>query len=56
MSPTLCQSHVSGLRSPLPLSPCEGTAATYPLGPSGETTIPKTSAPARFFRLRVTER
>ena len=23
----------------------------YPLDPSGETTIPKTSAPARFFRL-----
>ena len=28
----------------------------YPLDPSGEMTIPKTAAPARFFRLRVTER
>ena len=30
-------------------------AVTYPLDPSGSTTIPATS-PARFFRLRVTER
>ena len=28
----------------------------YPLDPSGETTIPATSTPSRFFRLRVTER
>ena len=33
-----------------------GTTTAYPLDPSGETTIPKTAAPARFFRLRVTER
>lgn len=33
-----------------------GTGGTpYPLDPSGSTTIPATSAPARFFRLRVTE-
>ena len=31
-------------------------AATYPLDPSGSTTIPATATPARFFRLRVTER
>ena len=31
-------------------------AVTYPLDPSGSTTIPATSTPARFFRLRVTER
>ena len=30
-------------------------ATTYPLDPSGSTTIPATT-PARFFRLRVTER
>ena len=32
-----------------------GTTTAYPLDPSGDTTIPKTAAPARFFRLRVTE-
>ena len=31
-------------------------ATTYPLDPSGSTTIPATATPARFFRLRVTER
>ena len=31
-------------------------AASYPLDPSGSTPIPATSTPARFFRLRVTER
>ena len=31
-------------------------ATTYPLGSSGETTIPVSDKPARFFRLRVTER
>ena len=31
-------------------------ATTYPLNSSGETTLPATSTPARFFRLRVTER
>ena len=32
----------------------EGALATaYPLDPSGETTIPKTAAPARFFRLQA---
>ena len=31
-------------------------AVTYPLDPSGSTTIPATATPARFFRLRVTER
>ena len=30
--------------------------STYPLDPSGSTTIPATATPARFFRLRVTER
>ena len=29
---------------------------TYPLDPSGETTIPASDKPARFFRLRVIER
>ena len=29
---------------------------TYPLDPLGETTIPASDKPARFFRLRVTER
>ena len=31
-------------------------AVTYPLDPSGSTTIPATATPARFFRLRVTAR
>lgn len=31
-------------------------ATTYPLDRSGETMIPVTSTPIRFFRLRVTER
>ena len=29
---------------------------TYPLDADGETTIPASDKPARFFRLRVTER
>ena len=31
-------------------------ATTYPLDADGETTIPASDKPARFFRLRVTER
>ena len=32
-----------------------GTAA-YPLAPSGETVIPATDSPTRFFRLKAEER
>lgn len=32
------------------------TGTTYPLDPSGHTTVPAPTTPARFFRLRVTER
>lgn len=31
-------------------------AATYPLDPSGETVIPEVDKPARFFRLKATEK
>ena len=34
----------------------KGTSTEYSLNPSGRTEIPVSSAPVRFFRLRVTER
>ena len=30
-------------------------AVTYPLAPSGETVVPKTDSPSRFFRLKAEE-
>ena len=37
-------------------TPGGGGDTAYPLDPSGETVIPETGKPARFFRLKATER
>lgn len=36
-------------------TPGGGGDTAYPLDPSGETVIPETGKPARFFRLKATE-